>query len=162
MRKIFIMAALLLLPISANAADYKNVGKAEYYKLLWHVYTIELSTPDGTYKEGLPLRLTLTYHMELSGKDIAARSAEEIRKEGFANEAKLKQWQAEMEKIFPDVKDGTTLTGIYEANGETVFISGGKNIGTIKDKEFGVKFFGIWLSPNSSDPEMTKKLTRDK
>jgi hypothetical protein len=39
-----------------------------------------------------------------------------------------------------------------------VFSFNGKPIGEIKDPEFARLFFGIWLSPQTSAPEMRREL----
>ena len=105
-----------------------------------------------------PLALSLTYLRHLAGKDIADRSIVEIRKQGFTDEAKLGDWRGQLRAIMPDVKEGTTLTGVLTATGQTEFCRNGSRIGTIRDPDFGPRFFDIWLGPKTSAPGLRAKL----
>ena len=63
-----------------------------------------------------------------------------------------------MRALFPDVHKGDTLTGVYTRKGTTIFYKNGKKLETINDPEFGRAFFGIWLSENTSEPDLRKQL----
>lgn len=165
MRKIFLYTALALLPFSAWAAPVVNyvpnaqkVGGGTFSTLIWDVYVVRLDAPNGNYQPGQPFALTLTYLMDIEGADIAERSAEEIKDLGFNNLEILQNWQAQMTNIFPNVKEGDSLTGIYTKTGATKFYAGDKAIGTVEDPEFGKWFFDIWLSEKTPDPDLRAEL----
>jgi len=144
--------------ISQNVSEAKANGTARYQFLFMDIYDATLYAPKSGWSFSSPFALKLKYLRNLSGKKIADRSAKEIRQQGFTNEVKLADWHAQMTNIFPDVKNNTTLTGIYKPNDETVFYKNGIFIGRVKDPEFGKWFFGIWLSENTSEPEFRKAL----
>ncbi len=144
--------------IKASIPEAKLVGKGRMSVMFWDVYDAVLYAPGGTWKAGSPLALSLTYLRDLEGRAIADRSAEEIRKLGFTDEIRLAAWHSQMRRIFPDVTDGTTLTGIYNAQGESIFYHHGAEVGRITDPEFGRHFFNIWLDPRTSAPELRAQL----
>lgn len=168
MRKIFQTACILgaLMASPAYAFDYidshvpnaEKVGEGRLTYFIWNVYDAELYAPDGKWEKDKPFALRLSYLMNLDGGDIADRSIEEIRKQGFDDEEKLKMWHTQMKRIFPDVNETTTLTGIYKANGETAFYENGYGLGRISDPEFGRYFFDIWLGEQTSAPKLTQQL----
>ncbi len=159
-----LMAVIGITP--AHALDYikvsvpeaQPVGKGRMSVMFWDVYDAVLYAPGGAWREDKPFALSLTYLRDLEGRAIADRSAEEIRKLGFADEVRLAAWHSQMRRIFPDVTEGTTLTGIYTAKGESVFYRHGEETGRITDPEFGRYFFNIWLDPRTSAPELRAQL----
>ena len=144
--------------IEQNISDAQIMGEARYQFLFMDIYDATLFAPKSGWSFEKPFALKLEYLRNLSGERIADRSAKEIRQLGFSNEVKLADWHEQMINIFPDVKKGASLTGVYKPNAETVFYSQNKAIGTIKDPEFGKWFFGIWLSEQTSDNEFRKAL----
>ncbi len=164
---IYLLSFFISLPASANInSDYikkyipnaKMVGKGELSFLVWDVYKISLYAPSENYVVGEPMALQLKYSMKLYGKDIADRSIIEMKNQGFKDYKKLSKWKDEMRKIFPNVENGTVLTGILTNNGTTLFYKNGKNIGQVLDKEFGKRFFDIWLGEKTSAPKLRKNL----
>ncbi|MGH1456441.1 MAG: chalcone isomerase family protein [Alphaproteobacteria bacterium] len=135
------------------------VGKARYTYLLFDVYDAKLFAPKGIWSFEEPFALELTYLRNLSGQKIAVRSAEEIRDQGFEDELLLAGWYSQMKEIFPDVSSGSVITGVYLPNDETLFYHGDELIGRVQDPKFGRRFFGIWLSDKTSEPEFKNKLT---
>ena len=167
MRKPFTLFARFLLsasPVMANDVAHKYVPNAEQVRsgrlsvVFWEVYDATLYAPKGKWNAHKPYALSIHYFREIEGADIAKRSAEEIRKQGFSDDAKLAKWQKEMRGILPDVKNGSELTAVSTLQKSTDFYSDGKHIGSIKGAEFGTYFFNIWLSEKISEPELRRKL----
>ena len=102
--------------------------------------------------------MAVSFEFNRSGADITERSIDEIRKNSSTSSKKLARWQRQMGAIFPDVTSRTTITGIRNKQGHTVFLRNGKKIGTIRDREFSDRFFGIWLGRNSSNQSLRRKL----
>jgi hypothetical protein len=157
-----------LLPLSAHASGWNThlpqaqlVGEYTFSKYIWDIYHISLYAPEAKWEEGKPMALQLRYQLAISGADIAERSAEEMRNIGFKDEVRLAAWFSQMRNIFPDVRDGTILTGVLTADGQTIFYQNDKEIGHVQDSEFGRWFFGIWLNKATSEPTMRKNLLGD-
>lgn len=144
--------------IKSKVPEAKKVGDGRLSYIIWDVYDAALFAPEGEWKKTQPYALQLSYLRDLKGKKIANRSIEEMRALGITDEMKLATWHAQMDKIFPDVKEGDVLTGIHTRSGNSVFYKNGKKIGQINDSEFSAAFFGIWLDEKTSAPELRKKL----
>jgi hypothetical protein len=144
--------------VDAQIPGAEKIGQGRLTYMFWDIYDATLYAANGNLRTDQPLALKLSYLREISGKTIADRSVEEIRRLGFSDEVRLADWHAQMRNIFPDVKKGMSLTGIYTDKKETVFYSNNTEIGRIKDPEFGREFFNIWLSPETSAPDLRRKL----
>jgi hypothetical protein len=168
MHKVVRMAALLaMLHITpVHAAEYimahipnpQPVGTARLSIFMMDIYDATLLAQGGKWQPGDPLALQLRYLRELKGNKIADRSVEEMRSIGITDEVKLAAWHTQMRRIFPDVREGMTLTGILTPKGESIFLRDGQEIGRIIDPDFGKAFFGIWLSEKTSAPDLRQKL----
>jgi len=151
---IFAFAQMNNIKIIPNA---KKIGEYSYSYFIWDIYNIALYAENNDASNGQNIALMLTYKRDLKGQDISARSISEIRNLGFKHEDILQSWQDKMDHIFPNVQDGTVLTGIRYSD-KVVFYQNGREIGIIQDAEFSRYFFDIWLSPNTSEPDMRKAL----
>lgn len=167
LKLLFILTALMALPHSADAKPAilnpyldaaQQVGAGRLTYLFWNVYDATLYAPQGKWAEGKPFALELKYLIDVEGAEITRISVDEIQKQAPVNTQKLGVWKSEMAKIFPDMKAGTTIVGIRTKAGNAVFYKDNQHIGTIKDKEFADRFFGIWISPSTSMPELRQEL----
>lgn len=158
-----------LIPVHAAQANMdaympKKVGKADlvgqglYSFMFWDLYIARLYAPDGELHKNKAFALELEYLRNLSGRKIADKSIEEIRKQGFNDEVRLADWHNQIQAIFPDVENGDILTGVSSPMGETIFYQNGTEIGRVKDPEFTKCFFDIWLSDKTSAPELRMSL----
>ena len=102
--------------------------------------------------------LELKYLRSLKKDDIAKRSITEMRRSAPISEAQAKIWIDEMMRVIPDVKAGDRVMGIHRPGVGTQFLVNGKPSGEIRDAEFARLFFGIWLSPKTSEPKMRQAL----
>ena len=162
-----ILAAFLLMPTMATAspdiakryfADAKKIGDGVLTYLFWDVYRATLYAPGPGWRADAPFALSLAYMRDLKGADIAERTIDEIRDQGFSDEAKLAAWGIKLAGLFPDVSDGDSLTAVRDANGRTIFYRGAQRIGAIDDPAFGPKFFDIWLGNKTSEPKLRRAL----
>jgi hypothetical protein len=151
-------SAMALEYINPYIPDAEKVGEGRLNFMVFSVYDAALYAPRGNFDPQNPYALKLTYLRSINGKDIADTSAEEMRRLGMADEFKLAAWHTQMKAIFPDVKDGTQLTGVYIPGNGTYFYQDGQQIGQINDPEFGDYFFQIWLSENTRLPELRQNL----
>jgi hypothetical protein len=169
MRVFFVIASVLCLmplshafaqskPVTQHVPSAQKVGEGRLSVLLWDVYDATLYAPDKKYTPNKPFALQLSYLLELEGADIAKRSVEEMRKQGFADEAKLDAWLKSMRDIFPDIKEGNVLTGIRNSAGHALFYLDDTFVGSVKDETFTDHFFAIWLKENTSEPTLRKAL----
>lgn len=58
----------------------------------------------------------------------------------------------------PSVKKGDRILGVYRPGAGATFLVNGKPVGEILDLELAHLFFGIWLSPTTSEPKLRSAL----
>lgn len=136
------------------------VGQARLTVLLFKVYDATLYAPKGRYLANQPFVLTLRYLREFKGEKIAQRTVDEMRKQGFTNQAKLTAWLHTMTSLFPDVQPGVELSAVRLPSGATDFYRGEQLIGQVSDPEFARQFFAIWLGEKTSEPAMRRQLLK--
>lgn len=105
-----------------------------------------------------PLALELEYQRTLYGKLIAERSLDEMKRVGGFGESQGQRWLASMTAVFPDVRRGDRLTGVLRPGEAVRFFLNGKLLGDVPDGEFAQRFFGIWLSPQTSESKLRSAL----
>ena len=104
------------------------------------------------------IALELNYLRDLKGSDIAKSSIDEIHAQSPLPKSKANLWLKTLEGIFPNIEKGQTLVGIYIPNVGAQFLHENTQIGEIKDIELAKRFFDIWLSPQTSAPQLRKRL----
>ena len=144
--------------IRTHIPSAQKVGQGRLTYLFWDVYDATLYAPKGDWRKNEPFALELSYLREIEGKKIADHSAEEMRNQGFNDEVKLATWHAQMRKIFPDVGEGDSITGVFTDDGQSIFYKDNIEVGRIKDAEFSRAFFDIWLDEKTSAPDLRRKL----
>lgn len=124
-------------------------GMAIYEASLWAPPSFALDR-----FEAHPFALELQYRRSLSGSLIAQRSGYEMQRQSGFDVRRASEWEARMQALFPDVKAGDRITGIYQPGVGARFAVNGKAVGEVRDALFARLFFGIWLSPQTSEPAM--------
>jgi hypothetical protein len=105
-----------------------------------------------------PLALELEYLRDFRAEAIARRSLSEMRRVGNFDEARARRWQQALQAALPDVRAGDRLMGVHRPDRGVVFQQGGRTVGEVADPEFARLFFGIWLSPATSEPALREAL----
>jgi len=105
-----------------------------------------------------PLALELRYHRAFTGAAIAQRSIEEIGRQGALTPTQAERWQVALASVLPDVQPGDRLTGLYEPGRGMRLWRGQTALRAIDDAELARRFFGIWLSPRTSEPGLRRAL----
>ena len=102
--------------------------------------------------------LELDYHRSFSRSDIAARSIEEMRRVGRFSERQAEQWLEALRAALPDVKKGDRITGLNLPGAGMRFLLNGQPFSELRDADLAPLFFGIWLSPATSEPALRQSL----
>ena len=156
------MLKFLILAAALNLSAMTKQGSGTMSWALWDAYTATLYTKSEHYVPSEEFAINLDYKMEIDGTDIAQRSIDEMNKIEKLPEEKSKTWFKQMDDMFPDVDEKTSITGVSIPNYGAVFYTNGKKIGEIKDVEFAKRFFDMWLSPKTSEPKLRKQLLGEK
>lgn len=99
-----------------------------------------------------PFALELAYLRNFEGVAIAKRSLDEMRKVGSISAAEERAWLKAMTDIFPDIRKGDRLLGIYKPSEGAEFWFQQRRIGVVADPQFAKLFFGIWLHETTAAP----------
>ena len=147
--------------IAATVPQLTPRGAGSYRWFGLHVYDATLWTPAqaGSLPDwSQPLALRLRYARSLRGADIATRSVDEIARLGLGTPAQQQDWLARMRALFPDVRDGSTLSGVHLPGRGARFFHDDRLLGDIADAEFSRAFFSIWLHAETSAPALREAL----
>jgi Chalcone isomerase-like len=143
--------------VAAELPGAKLLGSGRLTFLGLAIYEARLWAGEGFKAEAYeqtPLAIELEYARTLYGKLIAERSLDEMKRAGDIKEAQAESWLATLKQTFPDVAKGDRITGVYRPGESARFFLNGKTIGEVRDAEFARRFFGIWLSPKTSEPKL--------
>ncbi len=142
-----------------RGAQLLGEGRLRYLGM--HVYDIRLwGEADFSVRDlqGSALALELEYARSLDGKAIAERSLKEMQGLDQIDATLAGRWLQQMQQIFPDVKKGDRITGVQRPVDTARFFVNGQPRGEVRDAEFTRLFFGIWLSPRTSQPRLREAL----
>ena len=139
--------------LRAGNGELRFLGLAIYQARLWVGPAFEASDY-GVH----PLALELTYQRGFSAAAIAKRSLEEMHRIGPITAPQAARWQQALQAALPDVQAGDRLVGLYRPGQGATFVLRGRTVGTVADAEFARLFFGVWLSPLTSEPQLRAAL----
>lgn len=147
--------------VGAELPAARLLGQGRLTFMTFSVYRARLWVVDGfepAQFERHPLALELIYERNLSGKLIAERSLDEMKRAGAIDAALGARWVASMTELFPDVREGDRLTGVQRPGQSVAFFANGRATGELRDADFARRFFSIWLAPSSSAPRLREQL----
>jgi hypothetical protein len=140
-------------------ARTQGEGRMRFFGL--RVYDVRLwagEPASATTWPALPLALEIEHARELQGAAIAERSLTEMRRQGEIADETAARWLDAMMRIFPDVMAGDRVTGVHRPGTGVRFFVNGRLQGELLDAKFARLFFGIWLSPRTSEPALREAL----
>lgn len=147
--------------VQGELPDARLQGSARMRYFGLHVYDARLWVRPGFAPASFArqaLALELTYGRALDGRLIAERSLAEMERLERLPAARAQAWLAAMTAAFPDVSAGDRITGILRSDQRVRFFVNGRLRHEVDDPAFGPLFFGIWLSPRTSEPAMRASL----
>lgn len=147
--------------ISASLPQGRLIGQGRLTVWGFQVYDARLWAAAGFGTGGYasqPLALELAYLRAFEAADVAKRSLQEMRRSAAISEAQATQWTADLLRVIPDIRQGDRITGVHSPGVGATFWVNGRASGEVRDAEFARLFFGIWLSPNTSEPRLRQAL----
>lgn len=160
MARYFLVVLVMLLCSKVGASDgaLRMVGQARLQFMFWPVYDSRLYSADGAYREGqLPLRLEIRYLRDVHAADLVRHTQSEWQGQGLSH-AGQQEWLETLSLLLPDVSANDVLALVVDQQGSSTFLVNGQPLGQIDDPQFGKHFLNIWLSPNTSRPELRQAL----
>ena len=147
--------------VGAALKDQPKLGTARLRVWGFEVYDASLYAAPGFDAQRFTEQrfgLELNYLRSFKGPDIAERSIEEMRGLATIDPALAERWLKAMSALFPDVQRGDRITGVHVPGTGARFYLNGQWLGEVADEAFSRLFFGIWLSPKTSQPGMRRTL----
>ncbi|MFZ6648767.1 chalcone isomerase family protein [Undibacterium sp. TJN25] len=149
-------------PVQAEFSHAHLAGAGSFRWFGLKIYDAALWVTDAGYRDDAPgknkFALELQYARALVGTKIAKASYEEITRLKLGSEETRQKWLTQMNRLFPDVREGDRITGIYLPAQGARFYLNGNALGEIADAEFAHAFFAIWLDKNTTAPALRSKL----
>ena len=148
-------------PLATELPGARLQGQGTLRFLGMHIYDARLWAPGSVRPDAVErtaLALELQYARTLRGPLIAERSIEEMRRVGDFSAEQGQRWEATMARMFPDVRAGDRIFGLQRPGDGARFLLGERFLGEVRDAEFARLFFGIWLSPRTSEPALRAAL----
>ena len=147
--------------VQAELPGARLQGKGQMRFLGLRVYDIRLwagAQAVGAVWSDAVLALEIEYLRRLDGAQIAERSLTEMRRQSDIPADTAQRWLLLMKKLFPDVRAGDRITGLNLPGQGARFFINAQLQGEVREAEFARLFFGIWLSPRSSEPALREAL----
>lgn len=142
----------------AEPTDLQKVGEAQLKVLFWPIYDSRLYTANGTYQPGEPpLRLEIEYLRDIAAKDLVERTAAEWEAQQLSHPNQL-QWLETLAQIWPDVSENDVISLELGEDLNSHFYVNNTWVGSIDDPSFGQQFLDIWLSPDTTRPDIRDQL----
>ncbi|MCK8043789.1 chalcone isomerase family protein [Shewanella sp. 1CM18E] len=138
--------------------DFKEVGRGEMQWWWFSLYRAKLLTLDGNYSQGeQPLVLDIEYYQEIPSERLVEATLDQWQHIGVSQQRQQK-WLAEIKSVWPDVVEGDKLTLSVLDSGVSQFYFNGEPLAKPLPKGFSDDFLAIWLSEQTSRPELRKQL----
>lgn len=153
----------VVLPISfQNTVDtqpFISVGETTFSILFWDLYKSRLMTTSGKYPVDITsdkVLFTISYLADISSNDLINRTVDQWEHLGIQSE-RYTSYLPKLKGMWPDIKEGDSLSLLID-QGRSVFYFNQQYIGVINPSEFGQIFLAIWLSENTSEPNLRLEL----
>ena len=138
---------------------FSLLGETTFSIFFWDLYKSKLMTTSGQYPINL-LHDSLLFHIrylaDISRKDLIKRTVEQWQHLGF-EQTDYQHYLADLNRLWPDIKAGDSLA-LFVRQNHSSFYFNNKFLGDINDPRFGQVFIDIWLSEQTSQPELRRAL----
>jgi len=174
-RKMVLLLLLFLLPIFSHAETSATPPEIKKYfgdkaplaegKFTWlglKIYDGKLWAKGASWSYDKPFALNLKYARDIDAEDLVSNSIDEMHRIRGLDEARLAEYKKYLEKVFPDVNEGDTITAIYFPKQKVIFYHNSQISGEVDDPNFGPDFMDIWLSPKTKATELYRSLNGEK
>jgi hypothetical protein len=146
-------------PVTDGAQiPFQTVGEARLRVFFFDVYDSKLSTPTGAYEPGQrPVKLEITYLRAFKASSIVQQTIKEWRHLGVDPE-QYERYLTAIDTLWPDLEKGDTLVFVVYNDESNEFFHNDRSLGRVNQPSFAQDFLAIWLSPNTSQPELRAQL----
>jgi hypothetical protein len=103
------------------------------------------------------IALDIQYLRKFESKDLTKQTLDELKNLGVSDTQRA-EWAEPLARAFKTVQVGDSITAIRKPQGGTQFFYNGQFVSEISGESFSEAFFGIWLHPKTSAPQLRKVL----
>ena len=133
-------------------------GSGKYAVLFITAYDTELWTDAPGWSMNAPFALTLRYHIGFSSDYLLNRTLREMKGvDPKLSDADIERYRKAM-AFFAPASSGDEMTMLYQPGEPVRFFKNGAPTGEVNEPGFAQDFFGVWLSPATSEPDLRKSL----
>jgi hypothetical protein len=154
------LAPALAAPVEIASVIHATTpyGSGKYSVLFITAYDEELWTDAPGWSMNAPFALTLRYHIGFSANYLVSRSLREMQHvDPRLDDATVARYRKAM-AFFAPASSGDEMTMLYQPGQPVRFFKNGAPTGEVSEPGFAEDFFGVWLSPATSDPDLRKSL----
>ncbi len=145
--------------INENFSKPSKLGAHNLKVWGFKVYNIQLLSEIKNFSYQNKFAIIINYQRDFTKNNLIEKSLEEIsRINNIKDKTLIKIYQNKLEEIFFDVKKGDRKTAFFDPKNGVKLYFNGKFVGEISDLIFAKRFVDIWLSDQSSYPQMTKAI----
>jgi hypothetical protein len=140
-------------------SNFTKVGSALFTVLFWDIYNSTLYSDSGVFIDGdtkQTLVFKIDYLKDITRDDLIERTVEQWQ-HLEVQESEYLHFIPELIDIWPNISAGDSLTLLIQ-NQNSRFYFNGDYIGSITQSSFGPLFLSIWLSPQTSQKRLRRKL----
>ena len=155
-----LLLTLCLAPslVMAQHAELELVGEARLKVLFWPVYNSSLYSANGTYSEAQrPVRFEIQYLRDIDAQELVEHTGNEWQQQRIPIQQQ-QPWLQALSELWPDVAKNDVLTLYIDDQNKSTFYRNGAVLGSIDDAQFGQSFLDIWLSTDTSRPQLRQSL----
>ncbi len=144
--------------IEASFDTMQMVGEADMDLLWFSIYSAKLMSVDGEYQQNqFPLKLEIEYHRDIEAEDLIEATVDQWQHIGIDNQD-IARLQQQIEQAWPDVKEGDKLSFMMHNQNLGQFYFNDQALPIIQEPGFAAAFLDIWLSEQTSRPELRQEL----
>jgi hypothetical protein len=103
------------------------------------------------------IALDIQYLRKFEAKALVKQTLDELKNLGVSDTQRA-EWADPLARAFKTVQVGDSITAIRNPQGSTQFFYNGQFVSEISGESFSQAFFGIWLHPKTSAPQLRKVL----
>ncbi len=154
-------AAARPIELSDIIAAPEPYGAATLTWLFLTAYEASIWTDAPAWSMDSTFALVIVYRMSFTREELVERTVEEMaRLSPQLDAAARDRLSRALGKAFPDVKSGDRITALHIPGTPVAFFHNGTPTSQISAPDFADPFFGIWLSPQTSEPSVRAGLLR--
>ena len=137
-----------------NMSQVESLGQGRMTYWGFTLYDARLYASKET-KGGIAL--DIQYLRKFEANALVKQTLDELKNLGVSD-TQRSEWVEPLARAFKTVQVGDSITAIRKPQGGTQFFYNGQFVSEISGESFSQAFFGIWLHPKTSAPQLRKVL----